>query len=477
MTLHIVEAGRLDSVSLFARFNFRQEDLLTAAATGRKPEPLRTYLHELTHYLQAVTTPYGYFLQCCRILQKRATVVAVRTLLEGGCPVRLPLLTNLPAMPAEVEAEVGRAFSLWLNVEHLIAVLSGDDERATRLTEWFVGDIERVKGGRLPLRPPLLGLRETFALVQDSLADLMNFDAEALATEMKSRGSDFDRRMEKLVTGLSVFGGNHQWSVAAILESAATAAELWGSGLDFATFEAWAGAAVPAELRHYREPLASAMETIRTRDVDSFLLSYMAICDAALCAPLLPQHARLRLAKPGFDQLMPSVRFGRLLSAATGVTPMRDHRDAQRYVGELFASLDWCTPAEVGAEAVHGTTDPLSFIYEQSRQWRAEMSPAAFIGVDGLLIGAGQWRDLFNFVIIDYSDKTTYHRDKDFLESMTTRYLEMLGLQAVMLGDTLELAVPYNGRSEAECQWMTDWLRQHFAALFDRDFPELRFVP
>ncbi|XVV15811.1 hypothetical protein ACQP2X_16125 [Actinoplanes sp. CA-131856] len=123
---------------------------------------------------------------------------------------------------------------------------------------------------------------------------------------------------------MSILGGDHQWSVAALLESAATAAELWRSGLDFAAFEAWAGAAVPPRLRHYREPLAGAMGTIRARDVDSFLLSYMAICDAALCAPLLPQHARLRSAKPGFDQLMPSVRFGRLLGAATQVAPMTD---------------------------------------------------------------------------------------------------------------------------------------------------------
>ncbi|XVU28670.1 hypothetical protein ACQPZJ_16935 [Actinoplanes sp. CA-054009] len=459
MTAHIVEAGRLDSVSLFARFNFRWDEVFTAG--GGKPEPVRTYLHELTHYLQAVTTPYGYFLQCCRSLQAHATTVAVRALLAGGCPVRLPLLHNLPAMPPGVMAEVEKAFSMWLNVEHLIAVLSGDDERATRLTEWLVRDMERGEG-----RLPLLGPAETFALVQDTLAGT------------RSAGTtSTDRSTERLVTGLSILGGDHRWSVAALLESAATAAELWRSGLDFEALEAWAGAAVPPELRHYREPLAGALTTIRTRDVDSFLLSYLAICDAALCAPLLPQHARLRAAKPGFDQLMPSVRFGRLMGAATRVAPMTDHRDTQRYVAELFTSLDWCTPAEVSAEAVPGPADPLSFLYEQSRQWRAELSPAAFIGVDGLLLGSEQWRDLFNFVIVDYPDKTMYHRDKDFLESMTTRYLEMLGLQAVMLGDSLELAVPYNGRSAKECQWMTDWLRQRFAALFDRDFPELRFVP
>ncbi|XVV15810.1 hypothetical protein ACQP2X_16120 [Actinoplanes sp. CA-131856] len=90
-------------------------------------------------------------------------------------------------MPPDVMAEVEKAFSLWLNVEHLIAVLSGDDEGATRLTEWFVRDLERVGGSRLPL----LGLRETFALVQETLG----------AGTAGGPVSDADRRTERLVAG------------------------------------------------------------------------------------------------------------------------------------------------------------------------------------------------------------------------------------------------------------------------------------
>ena len=69
----VVETGRLDSVSLFVRFDFTRDELWAAADKWRaakrqrpvaKPEQLRTFVHELMHYLQAVTTPYGMFNRC-----------------------------------------------------------------------------------------------------------------------------------------------------------------------------------------------------------------------------------------------------------------------------------------------------------------------------------------------------------------------------------------------------------------------------
>src|SRR5690349_5366262 len=93
----IVEAGRLESTSLFARFGFTQEALLTAAAQwlkakrqgpAAKPREVSTYVHELMHYLQYTTTPYGMFLQYCRILQSHATIGMVNALFAAKCPVK-----------------------------------------------------------------------------------------------------------------------------------------------------------------------------------------------------------------------------------------------------------------------------------------------------------------------------------------------------------------------------------------------------
>ena len=48
--------------------------------------------------------------------------------------------------------------------------------------------------------------------------------------------------------------------------------------------------------------------------------------------------------------------------------------------------------------------------------------------------------------------------------------------EALMVRDSLTIKAPY-GRSAAENQWMTQWLRNRFTVLFGRDFPDLHFVP
>ena len=508
MVTRIVEAGRLDSVSLFARFDFTRDELWSAKARwaeakrrgpADKPSEVRTYVHELMHYLQYVTTPYGLFLQYCRALQNRATIGIVKTLLDAGCPVRQPLLYNLPPMPPAVMEEVERGLSLWLNVEDLVTTLDGDRARRIALYEWLAADMERVQRGDNPLRPALLGLPETFVLVQDSLASLIadanaavrqrgnpvpvfpdNIDAAAIDAAVSAFPSTRDLGFERSNLLFDAVGPT-PYEVEAIIESSATAAEFWESDVGYSAFTTWANSATAPELDAYRAPLVLGLEAISTRHLPTFLASFMALCEAALFAPLLPQHAALRASHPGFDQLLPRVRFASLLGAAKRVEPMRAPADHGRFVIDLCRHLGWVQPLQIYASAVNGpheASDPLSYLYVQAQLWRAQASSATFIGIDRLLLdpspAADRWRELFDFVIVDYADRTTYQRNKSFLETMTTRYLDTLGLQAIMLGDSLALEAPY-GNSPVENQWMTDWLRRRFTSLFARDFPDLHF--
>ncbi len=117
-------------------------------------------------------------------------------------------------------------------------------------------------------------------------------------------------------------------------------------------------------------------------------------------------------------------------------------------------------------------------IYISAQGWRGQRS-TTFIGFDHFLFDPSMeghaWRACFDFVINDFADRTTYASDKEFLERMTTRYLAMQGLQAIMLGSSLKLKAPY-GRDASERSGMTVWLRQFFAKMFNLDFPELEFV-
>jgi hypothetical protein len=73
-------------------------------------------------------------------------------------------------------------------------------------------------------------------------------------------------------------------------------------------------------------------------------------------------------------------------------------------------------------------------------------------------------------VQIQRVDCTNYHTDKSFLQTMTTRYLNQLGMRCIMMGTNLRIVAPYRGNA-AKRQWMTDWLRNRFKSIFGRDFP------
>lgn len=507
----IVEAGRLDAASLFAAFDFTRDQLNQAATrwaedvgTGLpapKPRELRTYVHELQHYHSYTTTPAGLFLQYCRILQNHATIGIVKELLDAGLPVCQPLLYKLPNMPPRVSQVVGAWLGMWLNVEHVVTTFNGDTAGRLALHEWWINDEARLEAGLRALRPSLLGLSEAFPTVQQAMAEFIQFRNAAASAEgsplpmyatnismdainqaRTQPPSDHDRAIERTEMGMAGLGAPDSFAVSALIESAASAAEWWDTGVAYDDFRAWTFADVDSSLHVYRTCIAQALKVIGTRDLERFLLSYLTMCELALYGPVLPHHAHLR-AHESFEELLPNIRFTMLLRAADRVAPMLERADHARYVDELIDDLGWIHPGEILASAEQGptvVTDPLTTVYLQAQFLRAHGDRSAFVGFDRLLFeqspAGNQWRQLFDFVIVDYQDKTTYHPDKGFLESMTTRYLNMQGLQAVMLGRGLTLSAPYAKHDELEKEWMTGWLRKRFRTLFDRDFRAVRYV-
>ena len=509
----LFEAGGLGIDSLFVRFAFTRDAFLDADARwkeavrsgrrGEMPDEITTYIHELTHYIQYTTTPYGLFLHHCRVLQNRATTEIIQALLAAKGGFNMPLLHNVPELSGESEAIVQRGLSLWLNVENLVASLAADSERRYALAKVFTADAERVDAGLRPRMPPLLGFRETFARVQSSLADLFvmlneaaqrrgnpmamvspvqDVDLEAIRAELADATGllpDLDLSDLRTHDALDLLG--NPWSVEAVIESAAAAAEFWGSEISYDEFVAWAEEPVDPRLSVYCNCIAQALPSIQSRELSIVIPTYIALCELALNAPLLPQHATLRRQKPDFRQILPSHRWTELMGAVGKVRPMNGQTDHCRFVTDLCRVLDWVHPLQIAKAAVDGppmVSAPLSQIYNWGQQARALRS-GYFIGFDRFLLDDSpetlEWRNRFNFVIIDYADRTIYHRDKNFLNAMTTRHLEMLGLRCVMEGRKLLIRAPYHG-NEAERQWMTEWLQDRFNSLFDRDFSMLRVV-
>jgi hypothetical protein len=504
----VVEAGLFSSESLFVSFDFTRDALFTADACYREeiarsyvaemPSEIKTYVHELTHYIHYTTTPYGLFLQYCRVLQGHAVIALVRALLDAGIGFRMPLINHLPEFTGQVAAAAQPAIEGWLNIENLAATLHGDNHRRSQLLAVAAADKARIAAGQRPLFPPLHGLQETFFLVQTSMANMLEqnngnammagnpipmempiSDMESLRREVTAPPAGYDAAIFQKHDAPD--SPDSLVSVEALIESAATIAEFWKSPMDYPSFVAWANADIDPELKVYRSCIADALKVIPTQKLSAFVMTYMTLCELALYAPLLPHHATLRMKYPDLRQLLPVERWAELLRVAKDIAPVDGISDYGRYVTDVCRTLNWAHPIQIIASATNGpgqVSNPLAMIYLRAQQYRATET-GAFLGINRFLFepsaDAADWRFFFNFMILDYTDLTTYHPNKDLLQSMTTRQLNKLGMSSIMLRKDLRIAAPYRGGGN-ENQWMTEWLRQKFKVSFGREFPTLQVI-
>jgi len=493
----VVEQGLFHGESLCVRFAFTHADFVSAVkrysdagGNGPMPEDLRTYVHELTHSVQHATTPYGMFLHYCRMVQTEAAIALVKGLWRQGLEPSPMLLTSLPALGGEAGLELRRWLSIWFNVEFLTGHISQDPDKQVNLFQW-------IEGADASVLPPLLPVQETLWGVQEMIAKLINtqnsqrdamglpvwdqagFDQGAIEAAISATPTKRDMGLERTEAVLNLTG--NPWGVSAIIESAATASEFARSGRDLAGLRAWLEKPHNPSLEVYRSCLQRGLEAIPADDLPQFLFSYVALCELALFAPLLPQHAGLRGPRFPMEQIFPVTRFNLLLGAATKVAPMRGLRDHARYVTDLCQHLQWVHPIQIVAAAVerpHSVADPRAQVYVNAQLARAQ-ELWSFLDVTGIVMDNSQWgcalRDNCTFVVVEYSDKTLCHRNKEYLAAMTNQHLMMLAMRHVMLGEGLLIPSPYRC-DERERQALTEMLRMNLQACFGRQFPMAEVV-
>ena len=101
---------------------------------------------------------------------------------------------------------------------------------------------------------------------------------------------------------------------------------------------------------------------------------------------------------------------------------------------------------KVAVDGPDAVSNPLAMIYLWAQHWRAQSS-GDFLGVNRFLFDpspeATVCSDRFNFVILDYAEHPTSNHNKGFLQAMTARHLNMLGMRCIMMGKTLTIAASY----------------------------------
>jgi hypothetical protein len=461
--------------------------------TGRPPEDIKTYIHELTHYIQHTTTPYGLFVHYCRELQTADTINLVKTLLGAGVEPPVPLLRRAPVdLEGAAGAAVRGALARWVNTEIFVASLGLNKKNLEVFLEWLVGSTARV---------PLLPLLETFRRLQGGIASFIasenahrdslsepcwdngEFDVAAVNAEGIGQDDSMAQALEKTALVLEVLG--NPWGAESITESAATAAEWAESGADLSALRAYAADLSDPKLAMYKNCLARGLEAIPADDLPQFAFTFIAVCELALQAPLLPQHAALRAGRVDPGELFPALRFEMLLGAVEHVAPLQGLADVARLNLELCAALGWVPPTKIIAATLAGpeiVADRRSQRYIWAQAERAERQHA-FTNVlrrEFDLSAAGeQFRQRYAFPVIEYTDRTFYMRDKDALWWLTLENLRETTMRRIMLADTLgealTVACPYRG-APAEAETLTTSLQSDLEAMFGRRFPTAQVV-
>jgi hypothetical protein len=302
------------------------------------------------------------------------------------------------------------------------------------------------------------------------------FDFDALNAEGSRPDDSVAWAVEKFWFAFEEFS---PWGAEGLLESAATAAEWAESGADLSALRAFVADTTDPDLAIYKHCLARGLEAIPADNLPQFALTFIALCELALYAPLLPQHATLRADRDDPRQLFPSVRLQMLLFEMAHIRPLRGLRDVFRLNFELCEALGWAHPTQIIAAAVKSpetVSDRRSqrYIWAQAERARGQHAFTNLLRrVFDPSAGGKQFRERYAFPVIEYSDRTFYMSDKDALWWLTTQHLLTMTMRQIMLGTTLTIACPYRG-APAEEETLTTWLGNELQTIFGRPFPMAR---
>jgi hypothetical protein len=446
------DLGAFSLESLSVRYSFTRDDYHAALGSlpgaDELPDHLKTVIHETTHLLHTTTTPFGLLMHRLRWLQAHLVIDTIQTIRGRGHGVRFPLAGMVRTLPGPVRVEAEQRLRAWYGIELLVLIMLGE----TDLWEKHL------------LRNPYLrgaSLAGLFAHVQHLVARHSALERKLLAddapaapparpggpaggspalepVEVAEQASD---EVQLLTFDLLSGGAN----TLAIIESAGTAAEFWGSRrftLDqfraAVTGAPWTSTTAP------RSWLLEGLHRLRATSLPGFIVSYLAVCEVALSGPVLPHHRSLRKGRIDLRELVPFLRWINLLMAASEIPPMSSLHDYERYTTALCEALGWAPPRAVVEASVAASPDMpddrVERIYWKAQRVRRQ-APGAFLDYPFLL---GRLPMDFDFPVIAYRDRTLFLKDKIALGSFVIGYLTRAIARRMLLHADVRVALPYD---------------------------------
>jgi len=466
------ELGAFSIESLYVRYDFTYQEFVDSFALlppkVELPEPLKTVTHETTHLFHTLTTPFGFLIYALRRVQAFLVQNAINDLRRNyGLTVRLPLMKFARGLPESIRKDTEHYFGMWFECELFIL---------------FALDGFEAWNQQVLKNPYLTGLgpSDLFSRTQRWIARLYRDHERAVRREFKRPPDEAtlpfgDYRADKLggksnrstdfyVLTQSTFLDD--LNMIFVTESAGTIAESFGSS--GRASDVWDRFRKTFDRRGIGNMFGVRLmeSSMKASSASEFVLSYLALSELALFGPVLPQHRAFRAGKHAdLWELMPFLRWQRLVGAAGKIRPMRGMEDHERYVGELCQALGWIDPTTLtrftADRHVSMENDTVEAIYVAASGYR-RADPTVFLDYGWVLTGDGpehaRFLSLFNFPVVQYRDRTLYHRDKELLLGLTRWHLLRVALRTILLRDRVEIQMPYRPKDDEEVAFMRQTL-------------------
>ena len=403
--------GAVDALALSVQYNATFQEAASSArlAPGETPEFIRTLFHETTHLYQMLTTPYGYYYYTLRAFQVRQTLWLLRLLKnEHRLRVQVPLLGFIERLePRERYRDVWGVFYLWYLAEMVLLYFEG---------EWDVWSRQATRN-RVLQPASFVTYFTRLNLYLNQFNQRTGRDTAVAPGPVITGLSDAARRQEEMWISFRASIGVPTDVIGALESGAKVAEHCRDEGDDLGALSARLTSG-PMPQPEYYAMLQIMHESFGFKSIRELVLTYSALCELALYAPLLPHRQALR---PHEDlsllSMSPSTRLMLMFTTARKVQRVRDlEADYQRFHDDVCGALGRPTPLQMSRRAVAQQPvgdDPITRLYYRAQELRLG-APHAFVDLGIWYPGSGsplaaEITRSYVHPVIEFRDKVLFH--------------------------------------------------------------------
>lgn len=424
---------------------------------------VRTGFHELVHFFQYHTTPFGMYLSLLsdfQIVQLRSLVHCAKEVMKIEYPLLPSICRNL--RPVRRYEKVWYHLKYWYLAELVRLYFIGDLRNFCYYynqsifseylpSQWF-SELEKELCKVLGISCPDRILQNEASEPQ---AFMLDFTLRAMA--------DFD--------------------VASIFENQARMAQYWWEmGYIENPFT------MVSKEHKYSALIAEYCAFANTKGFPQFNETFYAICELSLFTPILPFQASSH-SKILLRDLNPTVRVMDLMRAAKSIAPIEDMNDHRRFLDELSAQLNYPPLQQILGDAISfgeqkngGSYDSLLFFASQ------KMRASEF----SIIYNLGRWhpmskyqyadaRAFSNFFIppiVQFKDQAILLKPGEIIQPIMERYCLFYYLKELLIGfrakDWSRTGVPIRApfyKGEEDLKLQNDFCREKINATLGKAVP------